>query len=261
MVSILIPTTVGGMTHLARLLPNLSREAEETGAEIIVIDNNSKDGTANLLCNYDCTVKFNKVNLGFSKAHNQASKIAQGEYLLLLNNDTAIYPGLLQEMQKVFLLDPKIAVVGCLIMLMDRDKIQHAGVMFTPDYVPYELGLELPNIRPGTYPGIPMSDPRVHMVREVPSVTGACMMIRKDVWEEIGGLDDEYINGWEDVDFCLKARELGYKIYYTGKAKIMHKHFGSPGRFLNEAANRLRYDQIWVDTKRAEKVLGGVING
>lgn len=254
MVSVLIPTTIGGFTHLTQLMPGLANECNKK-AEIIIVDNHSTDGTSNYLSNYECTIIINKTNEGFAKAHNKAAKIAQGEYLLLLNNDTVVFPGLLDQMLSTFEIDPKIGIVGCLIVKIDDyKKVQHAGVMFTPDYVPYELGLEIPGIAPG----ITVSDPRVKSVREVPSVTGACMMIKKDIYNNIGGFDERFINGWEDTDLALKVREAGYKIWYNGNAKIYHKHFGSinAGRFAHELENRRLYDSIWIDTGRAKKVLG-----
>lgn len=255
MISIIIPTMTAGFTHIARLMPNLSQEPD---CEIIVIDNNSRDGTCNYLSNYECTIKVNKTNLGFAKANNQGARIAQGDYLLLLNNDTAIVPGFVGEMRKVFDKDPKIGIVGCLIFTLNAPKkIQHSGIMFTEDYLPYELGMEVPGIAPG----IPVSDPRVMTVREVPAVTAACMMVKKNVWDEIGGLDEEYFNGWEDSDFNLKVREKGYSVFYTGFAQIYHQKFGSTGRLAKESQNRQRFDDIWVKTGRAKKVLGDFING
>src|SRR6266481_3087609 len=94
-VSVMIPTTIGGLPYLADLMPGLSQEAKESDAEIIIVDNCSRDGTPNYLSNYWCTMIINKENLGFAKANNQAAKIAQGEYLLLLNNDTIIKSGLI----------------------------------------------------------------------------------------------------------------------------------------------------------------------
>lgn len=254
-VSTIIPTSIGGFTHIAGLMPLLSQESDN---EIIVVDNNSKDGTLGYLGNYDCIVKINRMNLGFAKANNQGAKIAQGEFVLLLNNDTSITPGFIGEMVKTFDIDPKIAVVGCAIYTMENPKrIQHAGVMFTEDYIPYELGLPIPGIAPG----ILKNDPRVLSIREVPSVTAACMMVRKSVYLELGGLNENYFCGWEDSDFVLRVREAGYKVWYNGKASILHKHFGSPGRFKHEQENRSLYDSIWVHSGRAEKVLGKFKHG
>lgn len=254
----MIPTMLGGFIHLARLMPLLAQTCKEEGAEIIVVDNASRDGTCNYLSNYDLTIRVNKTNRGFSQAHNQAARIAQGEFLLLLNNDTVVKPGFITEMKRVFELDSKIGIVGCLIYTMDAPKkVQHAGVCFTPDYVPYELGLEIPSIAPG----IPNNDPRVMSVREVPSVTAACMMVRRSVWEEVGGMDEEYKNGWEDNDFVLRVREKGYKVWYTGRTHIYHKHFGSIGRLAFEAQNRARFDALFVHNGRAKAILGNFIHG
>lgn len=256
----MIPTTIGGFQYLARLMPLLAPEAIENNAEIIIVDNASRDNSLNYLSNYDCTVKVNKTNLGFAKAHNQAAKLAQGDYLLLLNNDTIVFPGWIKAMKEVFAQDDKIGVVGCLIYLMDGPKkIQHAGIMFTTEGLPYELGMDIPDYAEA----IPLNDPRAHTVREVPAVTGACMMIKRQCWDEVQGFDEGYINGWEDTPFCLKARELNWKVFYTGKTYIKHKHFGSrhAGRFANEAANRAKYEADWVVNGRAIAALKGVING
>lgn len=245
----IIPTTTGGFSHLAKLMPMLSQEAN---AEIIVVDNASRDGTTNYLSNYDCLIKVNKTNLGFAKANNLAAKRAIGEYLLFLNNDTLINPGFIQEMVNTFSVSEKIGIVGCLILRMEEKKVQHAGVCFTQDYIPYELGGDIPSIAPE----IPFNDPRVHAVRQVPAVTAACMMVKRECFLDVGGFDEEYINGWEDTDLVLKAREKDWKIWYTGKTFIRHLRFGSSTRLNHEAQNRARYDAIWVTTGRAKKIMG-----
>lgn len=250
-VSIMIPTMTGGFTHLARLMPLLSKEPE---SEIIVIDNNSKDGTCNYLSNYQCTIIVNDVNRGFAYANNQAARIARGDYLLLLNNDTIINPGLIEKMLEVFTVDSQTAIVGCCIFGVELPKkILHAGVYFTPDYVPYELGQPVP----GFAPGLTMNDERVSSIREVPAVTAACLMIKKSIYNEVEGLNEAYRNGWEDNDLCLRVREKGYKIFYTGKTHVLHRKFGSPGRFAHEIANRQLYDSTWIHSGRVQKIIGG----
>lgn len=254
MISVITPTTIGGFSHLAKLMPGLSQEKD---LELIIIDNASKDGTCNYLSQYDCLVKINKIPMTFSQSNNIGATFAKSDYLLFLNNDTQVTSGFAQEMLKTFEQDPKIGVVGCLIYKMDLPhKVQHAGVVFTPDYIPYELGLEIPSIAPA----IPKNDPRVTSVREVPSVTAACMMVKRSVFEAVGGFDERYKSGWEDTDLCLRIREAGYKIWYTGKTYITHKHFGSPGRFKHEVENRALYDSIWVHTGRAKQLLGDRIH-
>ena len=253
MVSVIIPTTTGGFGHLVQLMPQLTQEKD---IEIIVIDNDSRDGSANYLSTVDCLVKFNKIKMNFSKSNNYGAKIARGEFLLFLNNDTVPTVGFVQDMLETInrTNDVPIGIVGNLLYTLDPPKrVQHAGICFTQDYVPYELGLEISGITTQ----IPINDPRVSSVRRVPAVTAACLMIRKDVFNLVGGFDEEYINGWEDTDLNLKVRENGFDVWYTGKRPVYHKHFGSRGRFAFEKENRLRYDSIWVDTGRAKAVLQG----
>jgi GT2 family glycosyltransferase len=257
MISVIIPTTTGGFNHLTKLMPQLSLEK---GIEIIVIDNDSRDGTTNYLGNYDVLYKVNKKKMNFSESNNYGANRSMGEYLLFLNNDTIIQPGFAQEMVNTFNADKDIGIVGCLIYTMGNPKrVQHAGVMFTAGYIPYELGLAVSDVTSG----IAIGDSRVKSVREVPSVTAACMMVKRDVFFQVGGFDPEYINGWEDTDFVLRAREKGHKVWYTGLTHIQHFHFGTKaaGRFNSEAENRIRYENVWVKNGRARKVLKGFRSG
>lgn len=255
MVSVIVPTITGGLSYLVDLIPTLEMQTEPH--ELIIIDNSSRDGTTNYLGNHACTVKINTSRLNFSQSNNQGAKIAGGDYILFLNNDTKVEPNLLQEMLSVFNLDEKIAVVGCQLRLARTPhKVHHAGVMFTDKYEPYELGLD----QPFGVPELPRNDERVVGVREVPAVTAACLMIKKGVFFEVGGFDENYINGWEDIDLNLKVRGKGYKIYYTGRTYAYHHHFGTKdrGRFMYEKENRARYESLWMTTGKAKEVLNGI---
>lgn len=250
--SVIVPTTTGGLSYLAALMPCLARES---GIEVIIIDNNSMDGTPNYLQNWDCTLKINKTKMNFSQSNNYGASIAKSDNLLFLNNDTMPDEGFVDSMLNTLNRSEAIPVgaVGNLLCLLNEPKkVQHAGICFTQDYVPYELGQEVPDHSPG----IPYNDPRVRSVREVPSVTAACVMIRRDIFNLVGGFDEEYNNGWEDTDLMLKIKEKGFSIWYTGEKRVLHKKHGTRGRFLSEGENRKRYDDIWVHTGRAKEVIG-----
>lgn len=254
MVSIITPTATGGLNYLTELVPSIERQ--DYPHEFILIDNASKDGTTNYMGSHQCLLKVNSTKMNFSQSNNYGSKIAQGEYLLFLNNDTKLEEGLIKNMVETFSVDPKIGVVGCQLRLMKTPhKVHHAGIMFTEKYEPYELGLS----QPFGIPELPKNDERVWNVREVPAVTAACMMVRKDVFFDVGGFDENYHFGWEDVDFNLKARQKGWKIYYNGKSWAYHHHFGSKdrGRFTFETENRARYEELWMKTEKAKEVLNG----
>lgn len=255
MISIIVPTITGGLNYLVSLIPTVEQQTEPH--ELIIIDNASRDGTTNYLGNKECLIKVNKEKLNFSQSNNIGARLAQGTHLLFLNNDTKLEPNLLKEMLDTFNQDEKIGIVGCQIRLMQNPhKVHHAGIMFTEKYEPYELGLS----QPFGIPEILKNDPKVWAIREVPAVTAACMMIRKDIFFEVGGFDENYKNGWEDVDLNLKVRQKGYKIYYTGKTYAYHHHFGSKdrGRFAFETENRARYEELWMTTGKAKEVLKGV---
>lgn len=156
----------------------------------------------------------------FAALNNFVAKEAKGEYMILLNNDTeVIEPGwieaLLKECQK-----EDTAVAGSLLLYPD-ETIQHAGMCILGGNV-FHLGMHESADEPG-YLGMYS---RSH---EVSSVTAACMMVRKDVWDELGGLDEAFRIAYNDVDFCLRAREAGYQISYTPYAKLYHHEGKSRG--------------------------------
>lgn len=243
MITVVIPTTTSGFAHLAKLLPGLSKEK----LEIVIVDNNSMDGTSTLMANYQCTVVFNKIKKNFSQSCNQGARLSRNPYILFLNNDTTVTPGFADRM--VHLMErEKAGMVGCKIWLMDMKRLQHAGVAFNKNGFPYELGLPIPDMSPGVSP----SDPRATTSREVDAVTAVCMMVRREDFESVGGFDEEYINGWEDNDLCLKFKESGKKIWYCAESEVYHRLHGSKnvGRFDKEIQNRNRYESRWVSNSK-----------
>jgi GT2 family glycosyltransferase len=214
--SIIIP-----VFNKAELTRNCLRTLRDTlgGAgtgEVIVIDNASSDETPEMLAEFPwATVIRNERNLGFSGANNQGARIAKGRFLALLNNDTQAFPGWLAAMLEVAA-DPQVGAVGARLLFPD-DTIQHAGVIvagnlfgrgsFSPFHCSYRVAA---------------NDPGVLTRREFQIVTGACMVTRRDLYAELGGLDEIYWNGYEDVDYCLKVRARGLKVMYEPKATLYH---------------------------------------
>jgi GT2 family glycosyltransferase len=214
--SIIIP-----VFNKAELTRNCLQTLRETlvGAgtgEVIVIDNASSDETPEMLVEFPwATVIRNENNLGFSGANNQGARIAKGKFLVLLNNDTQGFPGWLAAMLEVAR-EPEVGVVGARLLFPDNT-IQHAGVIvagnlfgrsaFSPFHCSYR---------------VPADDPRVTERREYQIVTGACMVTPRELYEELGGLDEIYWNGYEDVDYCLKVRSRGLKVIYEPRAKLYH---------------------------------------
>jgi GT2 family glycosyltransferase len=183
--------------------------------ELIIIDNASSDATPRYLSRIarqkeNIKVIYNKKNLGFARACNQGASFARGYYLLFLNNDTSVTQGWLREMLKVFKEEKKVGVVGSRLIYPDGG-LQHGGMVLTL------WGLPI-NLDKGSSP----ENSEELKAREVFSVTGASMLIRRDLFFDCEGFDERYIYGYEDVDLCLKISQMGYGVFYTPKSLIYH---------------------------------------
>jgi GT2 family glycosyltransferase len=190
-----------------------------TGAgdgEVIVVDNASTDETPQLLANYPwIRVIRNERNLGFAGANNQAARVASGKYLVLLNNDTEGFAGWLKAMIEAAE-EPGVGIVGAKLLYADGS-IQHGGVVvagsqlgrfsINPVHYNHMVGA---NDRDASQPG------------DFQVVTGACMLTPRALYHELGGLDELYWNGYEDVDYCLKVKQRGLRVVYEPKAVLYH---------------------------------------
>ena len=204
--------------------------------EVIVVDNASTDGTAEFLAELggDVQVIRNPENYGFAIACNQGAKAARGEFFLFLNNDTIPTEGWLNALVDEVERHPDVAVVGSKLLYEDGT-IQHAGVAFSRSWFsPYHI-----------YKKFPADAPVVNRRREFQCVTAACMLVRREVFESVGGFDDGYRNGFEDVDLCLKIGERGWKIVYQPKSVVYHLESQTPGRKAHERENSKRLLARW----------------
>ena len=241
MVSVLIPTI--SKLYLPTLIPTLIPEIQSVGGEIIIANNKAIPENITFLRDKPYTVFNYHSPRSFARSNNAMARYAKHEHLLLLNDDTFIQKGLIQTMKSVIDNGNNIGAVGCKIYNWQENKIQHAGIRFNDEGYPFEIRYEQKN------------HPNADCVKEVQAVTAACLMTTKTVWRKVKGLDERYVNGWEDNDFNLKVREAGYKIWYTGKASIRHHHFGSKdfGRMAHEDKNVLLYKKLWIDSGKVFK--------
>ncbi|HVG02611.1 MAG TPA: glycosyltransferase, partial [Nitrospira sp.] len=204
--------------------------------EVIVVDNGSTDGVQDFLQTLGGDVRIirNEENLGFAKACNQGARAAQAEYLIFLNNDTIPLQGWLTALIEEARAHSDVAVVGSKLLYEDGT-IQHAGVAFSREwYLPYHI-----------YRGANAQAAYVSRRREFQCVTAACMLVRRNVFEEVGGFDEGYRNGFEDVDLCLKIREKKWKIVYQPKSVLYHLESRTPGRKTHDQDNSRRLHERW----------------
>ena len=189
--------------------------------EILVVDNASTDGSADWVATHYPLVRVirNASNLGFAAGNNVGLTAASGEVFVLLNQDTVVHPGWLSALVEGLQIHTGSGVVGSKILDMDGRTLQHAG-----GYIQRPLAL-------GLHYGYGEADNgQWDMAQEVEFVTGAALAFKREVYEEIGGLDEGFYPGYfEDVDFCLKMKKADYKLICNSNAVLYHKWSASSG--------------------------------
>lgn len=200
-------------------------------AGIIIVDNNSNDGSKKILPNKFTDVKFifNDTNLGFAKACNQGFRISSGSYILFLNPDTILSETCLQDCISFFQSNTDAGAVG--VRMLDEKgnflKESKRGLP-TPSASFYKL-FGLTAMFPGSksiakyYQGhLPENENN-----PVDVLSGAFMMIKREVFEKLNGFDESFFMYGEDIDLSLRITKMGYKNYYLGKISVTHLKGGS----------------------------------
>ncbi len=201
--------------------------------ELIVIDNASTDDTIAKLKKEDgIIVVENKTNLGFGRANNIGAKIASREYILFLNSDMELIDNKLIEMYTYLTENPDIGIIAPKFLNVD---LSPQGSVWPPQtllnaFKEFWLGIQK------TYSKyVPQGKEPV----EVFSVSGGAMMIKKSLFNKIGGWDKRYFMFFEDLELCRQIRKLGYKIYFFPSCHLIHCH-GASGKALADSANQWR---------------------
>jgi GT2 family glycosyltransferase len=212
----------------------------EVPAELLVVDNGSTDETVELLSRLrNATVLVNDTNVGFGRACNQAAARAAGEHLLFLNNDAALAPGCLSALHETLKADPRCGAVGGRLV-WPNGRLQEAGGIVWDDGTAEAYGR-------GSSPFAP----EFSYVREVDFCSGALLLVRRALFEELGGFDERFAPAYyEDVDLCLGIRRLGHRVLYQPGATVRHHEYGSSAS--GDAAelmrrNQARFAEKWAD--------------
>ncbi|KYH32685.1 glycosyltransferase [Neomoorella mulderi] len=235
--SIIIPV-FNNWEYTRRCLLSLEAAGYRDKAEVIVVDNASSDETPAEIKTQFPWVKSirHEQNLGFAKACNRGAEAARGKYLVFLNNDTEVKKGWLEALINALEKETSAGIVGSKLLYPDG-RLQHAGVEIT--YPGSSFPIYARHLRYGQ-PDVP--DTR----QEVDAVTGASMLIRRDVFYGLCGFEEAYQNGYEDVDLCLKARARGYRIIYEPTSQAVHYESKTSGRFNNELKNFNLFHRRWL---------------
>jgi GT2 family glycosyltransferase len=235
-VTVIIPTRDGRL--LRACLAALQRRTDYAAYEVLVVDNGSRDArTLETLRDEQrwgaIRVLRDERPFNYAALNNLAAREASGEVLLLLNDDVeATSPGWLAEMVG-HVVRPEVGAVGARLLYPDAT-VQHAGIVLGLYGIAGHLHRRLPAKARGYFT-------RPHLVREVSAVTAACMAVRRTVFEEVGGFDEQNLPvAFNDVDLCLRLREKGYRNVWTPYAEMIHHEAVSRG--ADEApANRARW--------------------
>ena len=228
--------------YLANALRSLSLALKGIRSEIIVVDNDSADGSVEMIRKRFPRVVCipSKVNLGFARANNLALKRAKGEFLFLLNPDTLVQEDTVRVMVKYFRDHPKAGLAGCRILNPDGSFQLAARRSFPTPWVAFSRISGLSRMFPSsrlfgrynlTYLPTDQSYP-------VEAVSGSCMFMRRETYEQVGGLDEEFFMYGEDLDWCFRVRESGWQVHYVHGTSIIH--------YKGESTRRSSVDEISV---------------
>lgn len=209
-VSIVIPA-LDKLAYTLCCLSALSRHALAASFEVIVVDDGSTDGSPELLPRVPNLVYVrNDATLGFVRSINRGARAARGRFLMLLNNDTQVQPGWLDELVAAFG-DPAVGIAGSKL-IYPSGHLQEAGAVLRADGSVELVGLNDDPARP-----------EYNVRREVDHCSGASLMIRRQLFLELGGFDEAYAPAYfEDCDLSLRVRSRGLKVVYVPGSLVVH---------------------------------------
>jgi len=214
--------------ELLQNLLNSIKESDLNGIdyEIIVVDNNSTDGSVQLIKEKFREVKLieNKKNLGYAKANNQALRLSKGKYFLLLNSDTIVFKDTLKTMIEFMNENKQYSASTCRVELENGeiDPASHRGFPTPWAAFCYFSGLEKLFPKSKIFAKYHMGWKDLEKVHELDVISGAFFMIRKKALEKAGFLDERFFMYAEDIDLCFRMAKKGMKIGYNPNTKIVH---------------------------------------
>lgn len=233
LVSILIPNK-DHIEDLDLCLNSFWQKADYSNFEFIIIENNSVKPETFAYYeklqqeHSDVKVVYWESGFNYSAINNFGMRFAKGAYIMLLNNDIElISPDIFQSMLG-FCMRPEVGIVGAKLLYNDHT-VQHAGVLVGAG-----------GLADHVFKGIHEDDPgymgRAISPQDVSAVTAACLLVKKSVYEEVGGLEEEFQVAFNDVDFCLKVRKAGYLVVYDADVKLFH--YESKSRGIEDTTER-----------------------
>lgn len=238
LVSIIIPNK-DHVADLRKCMDSIEEKSVYRNFEFIIVENNSTEEETfayykEIEKRDNVRVLYYKEDFNYSRINNFGAKEANGEYVLLLNNDTEmIEPDSIKEMLDVCM-RPDVGIVGAKLLYEDNT-IQHAGVIIGFGGVAGHAFIGQDRDDNGYFS-------RIISVQNLSAVTAACLMVRRSVFDEVEGLNEEFKVAFNDIDFCLKVRKAGYLVVYNPYAQFYH--YESKSRGQEDSADKVaRFQQ------------------
>lgn len=203
---------------------------ETLPVQIIVVDDGSSDRTAAVVTRLrGVDYVRNGINQGFVRACNRGASISRGKYICFLNNDTEVRDAWLDHLVNVAEADPKVGAVGSKLIYPDG-KLQEAGGIIWRDASGWNYGR-----------GEDPQDSRFNYLRDVDYCSGAALMVRRELFERLGGFSEVYAPAYyEDADLCMAVRSLGYRVVYQPRSEVIHFEGVTSGTDLSSGTKRFQ---------------------
>ena len=225
---------------LENSLASIGRALEGIEGEVFVVDNASDDGSADMVRAKFPSVRLveNRENLGFARANNIALRLTGGEFILLINPDTVVQEDTFRVMLRFFSEVPDAGIAGCRILNPDGSFQLPCRRSFPTPWVAFTKIFGLAALFPksrlfGSYNLTYLSEDETY---SVDAVSGSFMMVRREAYAKVGGLDESFFMYGEDLDWCYRFGIAGFRVYYVHTTKIIH--------FKGESTKRSDIDEI-----------------
>src|SRR4030042_4324193 len=246
-------------------LSSIYQNPPEQPSEIIVVDNNSLDGSQDAIERQfpDVILIRNSENVGFARANNQGITISKGQYILILNPDTLVFPGALGRMISFMEQEPDVGALSSKIWVEEGKTLQSCILPpFSIEnyiFVYSPLGRAFPHNR--VLKKLWKKDIGIWLSKdplEVDCIAGTCIMVRREVPKTVGLLDENFFMFFEDVDWCLRMKKAGWRLFLVPDAEIMHIAHQSPSDRISEIHHNsqvyylrkhYRWPMIWFSNK------------
>jgi len=222
--SLIIPT-VGKTSYLEHCIASIEHYFREPNFEVIVVNDGANETELQIYCrDHNLTCICNPENKGFSHTVNTGLRAAKGEILILCNNDITFTDSILEKIDEVFKLDPKIGILGALLYY-PNNKIQHCGVGYSE---PLDSFIHVQTITP--------------TAAYFPAVTGALFIFKRELLQTVGFLNEDYFLACEDTDYCLRAWTKGYRVFLDPSISAIHHEGATRG---STAISKVKASKDW----------------